>query len=144
MVGGLRFLWGLEPYNEALNPFQGAGLGFRAACEHLELRSRKERKPGIRMVPVWSRLNIFGYSLPPPPKNMLFCFNFLFIRRKLKEPVVATAGRTGPSCIVQAACLSAMCNTHTDTHTCVCMHVGRYSCLWVCTYTLSSWHAVKV
>ena len=51
MVRGLRLIWGLQPYNEALNPFQGAGLGFRAACGRLELRSRKARKPGIRMIP---------------------------------------------------------------------------------------------
>ena len=146
MVGGLRFLWGSEPYNnEALNPFQGAGLGFRAACERLELRSRKARKPGIRMVPVWSRLNIFGYSLRPPPKNTLFCFNFLFIRRPWKtEGACRCNCRENGAFLRCASCLPVCYVQYTHRHTYLCMHVGRYACLWVCTYTLSSWHAVKV
>ena len=129
MVGGLRLIWGSEPYNEALNPFQGAGLGFRAACERLELRSRKARKPGIRMIPVWSRLNIFGYSLPPPPKNTLFCFNFLFIRRPWK-----TGGACRCNCRENGAFLCKLlacllCAIHILVYVCMQADMHAYGCV---------------
>ena len=126
MVGGLRLIWGSEPYNEALNPFQGAGLGFRAACERLELRSRKARKPGIRMIPVWSRLNIFGYSLPPPPKNTLFCFNFLFIRRPWKTGGACRCNcRENGAFLRCASCLPVCYVQYTHRRTYLCMYACR-------------------